>query len=525
MIKKPTTKKNLSLQQDDEKMLGCALDDIITQLPDRLSDGVQRWIDTTPSKMAVVCGQQRVSYGQLGVLIKECREFLSQNSARPGDRVLLVCENGLSTLCFFLAASELNVIVIVGNARLSEREINLVQTDSDPRLVIYTTSDSTDAQKHAIYASARNVSLSFSDLMVSDVFEVEPEIVHEDPVDQTLAMIYTTGTTGAPKGVMLTHRNLTFIAFVSGRLRGIRPGEGVYCVLPMSHVFGLSAVCASVLFSGGCVFLDSRFDAKQVLVTLANEPIVGFLGVPTMYAMLLEALSPDWRAASLRFMYSGGSPMEPDLKRRVQDAFGLNLHNGYGLTESGPTICQTRQSNPLQNTSVGYCLPGVELKVVDKLGKAVPQGDVGELVAKGPNIMKGYFRRPELTAEVLIDGWFHTGDLVFQDESGAVNIAGRSKELIIRSGFNVYPPEVEAVLTLHPQVSLCAVVGQSRDGNEDIVAFVQPVVGEKLDHQTLLELARQNLSGYKVPNRIIEMETLPAASSGKILKHQLKQSL
>lgn len=179
----------------------------------------------------------------------------------------------------------------------------------------------------------------------------------------------------------------------------------------------------------------------------------------------------------------------------------------------------------MQNTSVGYCLPGVELKVVDRLGKAVPQGEVGELVAKGPNIMKGYFRRPELTAEVLIDGWFHTGDLVFQDESGAVNIAGRSKELIIRSGFNVYPPEVEAVLTLHPQVSLCAVVGQSRDGNEDIVAFVQPVAGETLDHQTLLDLARQNLSGYKVPNQIIEMETLPAASSGKILKHQLKQSL
>ncbi|MDG1203731.1 MAG: AMP-binding protein [Pseudomonadales bacterium] len=515
----------LSLQEDDEKMLGCSLDDIIAQLPRRLSFGVQRWIDNTPDKTAVVCGQQRVSYSELGTLIRECKEFLRQHSVRAGDRVLLVCENGLPTLGFFLAASEMDAIVIVGNARLSDREINLVQTDSDPRLVIYTTSDSTDAQQHAINASARKVTLSFAQLMVSDVFEVQPELVHEDPVDQTLAMIYTTGTTGAPKGVMLTHRNLTFIAFVSGRLRGIRPGEGVYCVLPMSHVFGLSAVCASVLFSGGCVFLDSRFDAQQVLTTLADESIVGFLGVPTMYALLLEAMSPDWRPKSLRFMYSGGSPMEPDLKRRVQEAFGLTLHNGYGLTESGPTICQTRQSNPLQNTSVGYCLPGVELKVVDGLGQAVSQGEVGELLAKGPNIMKGYFRRQQLTAEVLIDGWFHTGDLVYQDESGAVNIAGRSKELIIRSGFNVYPPEVEAVLTLHPQVSLCAVVGQSRDGNEDIVAFVQPVAGETVDHQSLLELARQNLSGYKVPNRIIEMETLPAASSGKILKHQLKQSL
>lgn len=515
----------LSLQHDDEKMLGCSIDDIISHLPNRLSHGVQRWIDSTPDKTAVVCGKQRVSYGQLGALITECKAFLSQNGVRPGDRVLLVSENGLPTLCFFLAASELDVIVIVGNARLSNREVNLIQTDSDPRLVIYTTSDSSDAKAHADKTSARNVSLSFSEIMVSDVFDVEPELVHESPIDQTLAMIYTTGTTGAPKGVMLTHRNLTFTAFVSGRLRGIRPGEGVYCVLPMSHVFGLSAVSASVLFSGGCVYLDSRFDAMQVLTTLANESVVGFLGVPTMYAMLLEAVDPDWRAASLRFMYSGGSPLEPDLKRRVQESFGLALHNGYGLTESGPTICQTRQSNPLDNTSVGYCLPAVELKVVDSEGVAVTQGEVGELVVKGPNIMKGYFRRPELTAEVLVDGWFHTGDLVYQDQTGAVNIAGRSKELIIRSGFNVYPPEVEAVLTLHPQVSLCAVVGQSNNGNEDIIAFVQPVAGEKLDHQTLLDLARENLSGYKVPNRIIEMETLPAASSGKILKHQLKQSL
>jgi len=174
---------------------------------------------------------------------------------------------------------------------------------------------------------------------------------------------------------------------------------------------------------------------------------------------------------------------------------------------------------------VGYCLPGVEIKLLSQDGQAVGDGDIGELWVKGPNIMKGYFRKPELTAEVIRDGWFNTADLVFQDPSGAINIAGRTKELIIRSGFNVYPPEVEAVLVSHPAVSLCAVLGRKIDGDEEIVAYVQPVEGKVIDVEALLRYARDYLAGYKLPSRVLIRQQLPTAPSGKILKHQLAQGL
>ena len=239
---------------------------------------------------------------------------------------------------------------------------------------------------------------------------------------------------------------------------------------------------------------------------------------------MLEKLKdlPDWQAGKLRFMYSGGSPLDPDLKLRVEQQFGLPMHNGYGLTETGPTISQTRLYLPLDNCSVGYPLPGVETKVVSDTGEVLPANEVGELWVKGPNIMKGYFRKPEQTAEVLIDDWFNTGDLVSRDETGAIHIAGRTKELIIRSGFNVYPPEVEAVLSSHPDVSLCAVLGKIVDGDEMIVAYVQLVAGRALKPAVLIDYARRSLSGYKIPGRIEILDQLPTAPSGKILKHQLK---
>jgi acyl-CoA synthetase (AMP-forming)/AMP-acid ligase II len=325
---------------------------------------------------------------------------------------------------------------------------------------------------------------------------------------------------------MLTHQNLSFVAFVSGKLRGIGSGDRIYCVLPMSHVFGLSAVCCSVLFGAGCSILISRFDAKEALRALRDDEIVGFLGVPTMYAMMLEQLGEkDWHSEDLRFMYSGGAPLDSDLKGRVQQTFGMPLHNGYGLTESGPTISQTRLYAPLANCSVGFPLPGIEVKILAGNGKAVPRGEVGELWVKGPNIMKGYFGKPELTAEVLIDHWFNTGDRVFEDADGSINIAGRSKELIIHSGFNIYPPEVEAVLNSYGKVAMSAVVGRQVTGNEEVVAFIQPVQGQSIDIAELITYSRERLAGYKVPAEIKVIDELPAASSGKILKHKLLKLL
>ncbi|MEX0942831.1 MAG: class I adenylate-forming enzyme family protein [Pseudomonadales bacterium] len=509
---------------EDEVLLGCAEDEIVDQLPARLSHGILKWAIQTPDAVAVVASGKTLDYKGLAHAVAEAGQFLQSQGVRPGDRVMMVSENGMALMVLVLALSEMDAVAAVINARLSEREINLIEADCEPRLVIYTIDDSTDATELADTRSAVRHELAVGNIAVSTIKDVPTELAGLSSADQILAMIYTTGTTGAPKGVMLTHRNLAFIAFVSGRLRGIRAGDPVYGVLPMSHVFGLSAVSCSVLFSGGAIHLVARFAANEALRALVEDGIVGFLGVPTMYARMLEALAsqPEWRSTTLRFLYSGGAPLAADLKSRIEARFGMPLHNGYGLTESGPTISQTRLYAPMPNCSVGFVLPGVETRILDAAGNEVEPGAVGELWARGPNIMKGYFRKPEMTAQVLQDGWFNTGDLVFMDESGAINISGRTKELIIRSGFNVYPPEVESVLSAHPLVSVAAVVGRQVDGDEEIVAFVQPVAGHVIDIAGLLAFAREKLAGYKVPGKIIVMAELPAAPSGKILKHQLE---
>ncbi len=514
--------ETIEVNQIDERVLGCKASEIVSQLPQRISTGILRWASDLPDDPAVVSNRRIVTYRELGELVAETRENLSRHGVRPGDRVMLVSENGLSLVVLFLALSEMDAVSVVVNARLSEREINEIHADCAPRCTIYTTLDSSDAEQHA----RRDGAADFADSMISSCVASTSTPVAESGADQVAAMIYTTGTTGSPKGVMLTHQNLSFIAFVSGRLRSISRGDTVYCVLPMSHVFGLSAVCFSVLFSAGCAYLETRFSAAKAVATLEQEAIAGFLGVPTMYALILEQLGDrQLRSPQLRFLYSGGAPLDPTLKSRVQVLFGMPLHNGYGLTESGPTICQTRLYAPLDSCSVGFPLPGVDTRILNREGARVKPGEIGELWARGPNIMKGYFGRPELTAEVLVDGWFNTQDLVFEDTDGGINIAGRSKELIIHSGFNVYPPEVEAALNAHPQIAISAVVGRSVPGNEEIVAFVQSVGGVKLDREALENHLRKLLAGYKMPVEIIQMQTLPAAPSGKILKHKLLNML
>lgn len=509
---------------EDEVLLGCRENEIVERLPARLSHGILEWAQKTPTATAIVSAGRRLDYATLAEQVSAMQALLLARGVRPGDRVMLVSENSAVLMTLVLALSEMDGVAVVINARLAPREIDMIAADCEPRVIIYTTEDSADAARHAEQADATTIETPVGRMAVSEPRDATPEQTGQAPEDQVLAMIYTTGTTGTPKGVMLTHRNLTFIAYVSGRLRGIRAGDPVYCVLPMSHVFGLSAVSSSVLFSGGTVHLVARFDPAEVLRALAEEAIVGFLGVPTMYTRMLETLAgmEGWRAPSLRFMFSGGAPLDPGLKERVQAAFGMPLHNGYGLTESGPTICQTRLYAPLASCAVGYVLPGVQARLVGQDGKDVAPGEVGELWAKGPNIMKGYFRKPELTAQVLQAGWLNTGDLAYLDSDGALNISGRTKELIIRSGFNVYPPEVEAVLTHHLDVSVAAVVGRQIEGNEEVIAFVQAAPGATLDTEALLAFARERLAGYKIPAQVIVMDELPAAPSGKILKHQLK---
>ena len=496
-------------------------------LPARISDVPKRWANETPDALALRDGESEWTYRQLGVAIVDAKSRLQKIGVRAGDRVVVVTENCMAVIAILFAVAELDAWFVLVNARLTALEIDAITDNSGARLILFTSATSPDAMAHAtrLQASAQHWGL-IGKLSVSAVnASCEPEPVFERNDEQVAALVYTTGTTGKPKGVMLTHRNLLHVATVSAFLRHLTNADRAYGVLPISHVYGLSSVTLGTLTAGACLHIAARFAAPNVAHALMNDAITVFQGVPAMYAKLIELVADDknFSAPQLRFTYAGGSPLDPALKARSEARLGLTLHNGYGLTESGPTVSQTRLERPRHDCSVGEIIPGVTVRIVDSQGHDVANGEPGELWLRGPNVMKGYYRDPQLTQTVIIDGWLKTGDLGRIDADGALFIVGRSKELIIRSGFNVYPVEVEAALNSHPAVSQSAVVGRDVAGNEEVVAFVELKAGQQATAEEISAFVSSQLSPYKRPCEIIIMQALPAAPTGKILKSRLKE--
>jgi long-chain acyl-CoA synthetase len=354
-----------------------------------------------------------------------------------------------------------------------------------------------------------------------------PEPVELDRSRQVAALVYTSGTTGNPKGVMLTHRNLLFSARAAGAQR--EPTDKVYCVLPISHIVGLSAILIASLMAGATAQLVPRFDPAALIAAIANNGITLLFGVPATFQRLLEykvvAGIDRLPRGKLRRLAVAGAPLDATLKSRIEAEFGLPLRNSYGITECAPAIAGVRAETPRDDDAVGSLITGIEARLVGPDGRAVAPGKVGELHVRGPNVMRGYYRAAERTAAVIdSEGWFNTGDLARLDDD-ILYIVGRTKELIIRSGFNVYPAEVEAVLNEHPAVVQSAVIGHSVAGNEEVVAYVELLPGSATTPVDLMAHATRLLAPYKRPSEIIVLDALPAASTGKILKHQLADAV
>ncbi len=492
---------------------------LLAALPPRISAIARQRAASSPAAPALHEDGRCWTYAQLALEIDAHAALLRQLGVRAGDRVMVVGENCVAQVALIFAAAELDAWIVNVNARLSGAEIAAIRAHSGARRVLYTVAVSAEARQHAANDGAQ----AYGALMAGPLDEAcTPEPV--DPSSaQVAALIYTTGTTGNPKGVMLTHRNLLFIAAVSSTLRGLTPQDRAYGVLPISHVYGLASVMLGTLYAGACLYLAPRFSAAAMLRAIVDDKLTILQGVPAMYARLLE-LAGGPLPSTLRFIYAGGSPLDPSLKRQVEDVFGLPLHNGYGMTESSPTISQTRLDAPRADTSVGSAIPGVDVRIVDDAGVDVAPGAAGELWVRGPNVMKGYYREPALTAATMrAGGWLNTGDMARQEADGALFIVGRTKELIIRSGFNVYPLEVETVLNAHPGVAQSAVVGRTvAGGNEEVVAFVEADPQHAPREDELRAYLAQRLSPYKCPSQIVIMAALPAAATGKILKGRLK---
>jgi long-chain acyl-CoA synthetase len=359
--------------------------------------------------------------------------------------------------------------------------------------------------------------------------KTKPEPLDSRPAERVAALIYTSGTTGQPKGVMLTHRNLLFLATISAKIRSLGPEDRLLGVLPMSHAVGLSVVLLGALVSGASVHLMPRFDPMTARKPLEQVTVV--LGTPAMFSMLIEYAKmrqlKALRFPNLRIIASSGAPLHPSIKSQTEGLFGLNLHNGYGITECSPTIAQTRVESPRSDISVGPVFPGVEIKLEGPDRKPVPEGEIGELFVRGPSIMKGYYRAPAETAAAIdSEGWFNSGDLA-RLEDGNLFIVGRTKEMIVRFGFNVYPVEVEAVLSSHPKVARSAVIGRPAQGNdnEEVVAFVQPLPDSEITARELTEYAAAHLAPYKRPTEILVVPEMPVTPAGKVAKADLARLL
>src|SRR5580704_6786817 len=505
--------------------------ELLNRLPANISDVLGPWAKSSPDKLALVESTGTWTYAQLDAAVAETGVWLRDSGVRPGDRVMLVCENCRAFVAIFLALAAMDAWPVLANARLSPPEIDAIRDHCGARRVIYMTSVSPLATQHAkrhgaVIAEAAGLGMiGFGPLNET----VDPDPIETSSTDRVAALIYTSGTTGLPKGVVLTHRNLLFIAAVSAQIRSLTPDDRLYGVLPMSHAVGLSVVLLGTLLSGATLYLAPRFDPVAALAALERDRLTIVLGVPAMFALWADyakskGMSGPLKFPALRIISSSGAPLQAAVKTAVESLFGMTLHNGYGVTECSPTIAQARVEEPRSDLSVGRILPGVEIRLVGTDGNQVGDEEVGELSVRGPNVAKGYYRAPDETAAAIVsDGWFNTRDLA-RVEGGHLFIVGRTKELIVRFGMNVYPAEIEAVLNTHAAVVNSAVIGRSVqgvEGGEEVIAFVQLSPGSSATVAAVADHAARNLAPYKRPSHLVIVDAMPLTPTGKVRKEEL----
>jgi len=492
------------------------------RIADIAEQGSRLWPDAT----AIIDDSGFWTFSQLHRAADQAAAWLRERDVRGGDRVLLVGENCRLFAALYFGAGALDAWPVLLNANQPAAEIERIRCHADARCVVYAAATSKARRLAEASGSAIHQLDELGPVgLAAFNADAAPEPVAPDPSDRIAALIYTSGSEGEPKGVMLSNANLLFTARVSGELRKLAPGEQMYGALPLTHSLGLSVVTLGTLFHGATLRQTVRFDPAAMLAALESGGLSVLIGMPMMYQLLAEFAKRKGRtrlaAPSLRVISVAGAPLTPVVKEEAEALFGLPLHNGYGVTECSPTISQTRLEAPRTDCSVGTVWPGVEvhLDLPDSEG-------VGEVLVRGPNVMKGYYRNPGLTAAAInSDGWFNTRDLGRFDREGNLFIVGRSRELIIRFGYKVLPGEIESVLDRHSHISRSAVIGVSRMGNEEIIAFLQAASEIIPPDSELADHCARYLPAYKRPSRFVWVSGFPLTPAGKIRKSELAAQL
>ncbi|MBI1320843.1 MAG: long-chain-fatty-acid--CoA ligase [Candidatus Hydrogenedens sp.] len=490
-----------------------------------------------PDVPAVIMDERKLSYAELAAASRRLANVLKAKGVGKGDKVALMIPNTPHFPIIYYGILHTGATVVPVNVLFTEDEIAHYLNDSEAVIFFsfimfqeqsVRAFNRSDCCKDLVivgppdWLDAPECGENFMHLMAAA--DTEFDTVQTMP-DDTAVLLYTSGTTGAPKGAELTHFNLFFNAYYSCReVTKVTPGDVCLVTLPLFHSFGQTCLMNASMLSGGTMTLVPRFETEKVLEVMARDKVKLLALVPTMYFFLLN--SPDWEKydlSSMEVAVSGGAALPGEVHRRFKERYGIDIQEGYGLSETSPVASFTLQGMELKVGSIGKPIWGVDMAIMNPDGSLAPTGEVGEIVIRGHNIMKGYYNRPEATREAIVDGWFHTGDVGRKDEDGYFFIVDRMKEIIIRGGMNIYPSEIEEVLYRHPGVLEAAVIGIPDEmRGEEVKYYVSPREGHTLDAAEVEEYVKQHLAKYKWPKEVEVLPELPKGPTGKILKRELK---
>jgi long-chain acyl-CoA synthetase len=500
----------------------------------------------TPGRVAITCAGRHLTYAELNGRANQVAHGLRSLGVVPGDRIALSCPNLPWFPVAYFGILKAGAVVVPLNVLLKPREIAYHLRDCEARALLVF--EGTPELPMAAMGSAAAVDLGLETLLVMPRDPQQPpdgvrllttlmqgqqatfETVARTP-DDTAVILYTSGTTGQPKGAELTHANMVSNAVTCYDMFAPALRDVELCTtlitLPLFHSTAQTTQLNAGLYGGYRLVLMPRFDPAAVLTAFAQEQVGLWVAVPTMYWALLQQASAAHDAAaavrSLRLCASGGAPMPVEVLRGFERTFGARILEGYGLSEASPVVTFNQVSRPSKPGTVGFPLFAVEVRCMDEAEQPVAPGQRGEVVVRGPNVMKGYYRRPEETRAVLRNGWLHTGDIGVFDDEGYLAIVDRKKDLIIRGGMNVYPREIEEVLMTHPDVALCAVVGVPDERlGEEVKAYVVRRPQAQTDEAALIAWCREQIAAYKYPRRVEFRDALPMSATGKVLKRELR---
>lgn len=490
-----------------------------------LAENLTATAERHPDRVAVKMDDVELTYAQLAGLAAKTAGWLRELGVRPGDRVGVSLPNIPHMPIVYYGILWAGGVVVPMNPLYKSREIAYVLSDSAAKVYFAWTGVADEPAKGAAEAGAECVEVDPATFVEQVMAHPAIELVQRDPQD-TAVILYTSGTTGAPKGAELTHANMARNAELCAgdRLVGLSAGDVVFGGLPLFHVFGQTGMMNTAVLTGATLTLLPRFDPAKALEIIARDKVTHMGGVPTMYVALAQF--PDrenYDTTSLRRCISGGAALPVEVLRGFEEAYGAMLLEGYGLSETSPAAAFNHADRERKPGSVGQPVDGVELKLIDSDWNEVPEGEDGEIAIKGHNVMKGYFNNPGATEAAMKDGWFRTGDVGRRDADGYYYIVDRAKDMVIRGGYNVYPREIEEVLYTHPAVASAAVIGVPHDiHGEEIAAVIIVKPGFTVAPQEIIEFAKERVAAYKYPRTVRIVDELPLGPTGKVLKREIR---